>query len=81
MQKFFKQLVSVLIAVGLWTMTRPREEFGGVYGSRTRHHLIESQRSKPIDGDAMKLVAHAGFEPAISSLRGRHPRPLDECAM
>ena len=26
------------------------------------------------------LVAHAGFEPAISSLRGRCPKPLDECA-
>ncbi len=26
------------------------------------------------------LVAHAGFEPAISALRGRCPRPLDECA-
>ena len=26
------------------------------------------------------VVAHAGFEPAISSLRGRCPKPLDECA-
>jgi hypothetical protein len=26
------------------------------------------------------LVAHTGFEPAISSLRGRCPGPLDECA-
>jgi hypothetical protein len=26
------------------------------------------------------LVAHTGFEPVISSLRGRCPRPLDECA-
>ena len=26
------------------------------------------------------LVAHAGFEPAISTLRGWCPRPLDECA-
>ena len=25
-------------------------------------------------------VAHAGFEPAISTLRGWCPRPLDECA-
>ena len=24
-------------------------------------------------------VAHAGFEPAISALRGRRPGPLDEC--
>ena len=26
------------------------------------------------------MVAHAGFEPAISTLRGWCPRPLDECA-
>src|SRR6476620_5722636 len=28
-----------------------------------------------------ELVAHTGFEPVISALRGRCPRPLDECAM
>ncbi len=28
----------------------------------------------------MSLVAHTGFEPVISSLRGMCPRPLDECA-
>ena len=27
------------------------------------------------------LVAHTGFEPVISALRGRCPRPLDECAL
>jgi hypothetical protein len=27
-----------------------------------------------------ELVAHTGFEPVISSLRGRCPGPLDECA-
>jgi hypothetical protein len=27
------------------------------------------------------LVAHTGFEPVISSLRGRCPNPLDECAL
>ena len=27
-----------------------------------------------------RLVAHTGFEPVISSLRGRCPKPLDECA-
>ncbi len=26
-----------------------------------------------------RVVGHAGFEPAISSLRGRCPKPLDEC--
>jgi hypothetical protein len=28
-----------------------------------------------------RLVAHRGFEPLISALRGRCPRPLDECAV
>ena len=26
------------------------------------------------------MVAHTGFEPVISAVKGRHPRPLDECA-
>ena len=26
------------------------------------------------------LVAHTGFEPVISALRGQRPKPLDECA-
>ena len=26
------------------------------------------------------MVAHTGFEPVISALRGRCPSPLDECA-
>ena len=26
-----------------------------------------------------ELVPHTGFEPVISALRGRCPRPLDEC--
>ena len=34
-----------------------------------------------IEGGAYVLqVAHAGFEPAVFALRGRCPRPLDECA-
>ena len=28
----------------------------------------------------IKMVAHRGFEPLISALRGRCPGPLDECA-
>jgi hypothetical protein len=28
----------------------------------------------------LHVVAHTGFEPVISALRGRCPRPLDECA-
>ena len=31
-------------------------------------------------GVYLLLVAHTGFEPVISSLRGRCPKPLDECA-
>ena len=31
--------------------------------------------------DSALLVAHTGFEPVISSLRGRCPKPLDECAV
>ncbi len=27
------------------------------------------------------MVAHTGFEPVISALRGRCPEPLDECAI
>ncbi len=27
------------------------------------------------------FVAHTGFEPVISALRGLRPRPLDECAV
>ena len=27
------------------------------------------------------MVAHAGFEPAVSALRGRRPSPLDEWAL
>ncbi len=30
---------------------------------------------------AQFMVAHRGFEPLISALRGRCPRPLDECAI
>ena len=28
----------------------------------------------------IRRVAHTGFEPVISALRGRRPGPLDECA-
>src|SRR5690349_14399314 len=31
-------------------------------------------------GPCQNLVAHTGFEPVVSALRGRCPRPLDECA-
>ena len=32
-----------------------------------------------IPPDGVVLVPHTGFEPVISALRGRCPRPLDEC--
>ena len=32
------------------------------------------------DSKKGRLVAHRGFEPLISALRGRCPGPLDECA-
>src|SRR5690606_16888220 len=34
----------------------------------------------PEQSGACVVVAHTGFEPVISALRGRCPRPLDECA-
>ena len=37
-------------------------------------------KSPPCGGLLHELVAHRGFEPLVSSLRGRCPRPLDECA-
>ena len=30
-------------------------------------------------GQVIWVVPHTGFEPVISALRGRCPRPLDEC--
>ena len=40
--------------------------------------VIRTNESGPQAGRSM--VAHTGFEPVISALRGRCPRPLDECA-
>lgn len=45
----------------------------------------QTKRLKPpangLETVCMRIwVAHAGFEPAISALRGRCPGPLDECA-
>ena len=44
---------------------------------RGRKIALEGEKQEIID---LSLVAHTGFEPVISSLRGRCPRPLDECA-
>jgi hypothetical protein len=40
-------------------------------------NIIKLNRGKS-QGD---MVAHTGFEPVVSSLRGTRPRPLDECAV
>ena len=38
-----------------------------------------SVREDAPGADEARLVPHTGFEPVISALRGRCPRPLDEC--
>ena len=48
-------------------------------GIRTRD-LSLAGRAQGAHSGAMKLVAPAGFEPAISALRGLRPRPLDDGA-
>ncbi len=45
--------------------------------SGTIHVAAPGLRSK---ANLALVVAHTGFEPVISSLRGRCPKPLDECA-
>ena len=46
--------------------------------------FADTRSSRPPDCSGgllgFALVAHAGFEPAISALRGQCPGPLDECA-
>ena len=42
-------------------------------------HQIREQENW--GGELVWLVAHRGFEPLVSALRGRCPRPLDECAV
>ena len=42
--------------------------------------LDKDRTSSKSGSHTRNLVAHTGFEPVISSLRGRCPRPLDECA-
>ncbi len=43
--------------------------------------VITKREPKPAPADSSHVVAHRGFEPLISALRGRCPRPLDECAV
>ena len=42
---------------------------------------VQAEERARASGLSAVLVAHAGFEPAISALRGRCPGPLDECAV
>jgi hypothetical protein len=50
------------------------------YSSCRYHRIKIGLPLKEVLIIATELVAHTGFEPVISSLRGRCPRPLDECA-
>lgn len=59
----------------------------GGRASSTRRYLTPKKYKQPPRGVAfvpfmgpVLLVAHTGFEPVVSSLRGRCPGPLDECA-
>ena len=46
---------------------------------RNPRKFSPESKSLTISGEAE--VAHTGFEPVISALRGRRPGPLDECAI
>ena len=54
-------------------------------GDKTRQlpHLWRKEQARPAYASRalLPLVAHGGFEPPISTLRGWCPRPLDECAV
>jgi hypothetical protein len=68
--------------------TRPRDDFYSV-ATRLLHSACKPTITKhprpladlPEMCDAKQEVAHTGFEPVISALRGRCPGPLDECAL
>ena len=42
--------------------------------------LAKLEKDRPGTLAGQDGVAHTGFEPVVSALRGRRPRPLDECA-
>ena len=44
------------------------------------NYCCAKYRVRILYGLRRKKVAHTGFEPVISALRGRCPSPLDECA-
>jgi hypothetical protein len=39
----------------------------------------DNKKASPVELAYFYLVPHEGFEPSISSLRGKCPGPLDEC--
>ena len=55
-------------------------DLAGLLGRRGRENSRTYAVFPDCLGRAGWLVAHRGFEPLISALRGRCPRPLDECA-
>ena len=64
-------------------------ELMGRVATRLLHlggRAFERERLEPLlslleMSQTCQMVAHTGFEPVISALRGRCPRPLDECAL
>ncbi len=52
-----------------------------IKGEMHRSEMSQAACILAWDNHEIYLVAHTGFEPVISALRGRCPRPLDECAM
>ena len=60
------------------TKTQAKAEFGAGDGNRTRVNSLEGYRTTIVLHPL--VVARAGFEPAISGLKGRRPSPLDERA-
>ncbi len=66
--KRYKRSYSIVLNLGVDPATGWRkQQWVSVKGTRK-------------DTEKRHLVAHTGFEPVISSLRGRCPKPLDECA-
>ncbi len=61
-------------------VVRRREVAAGPQDSTSQWTVRKRPGIDTIPGRFPKLVAHRGFEPLISALRGRCPRPLDECA-
>jgi hypothetical protein len=67
----------------------PRDVLGPLRSSRVHAQACVDDKGSdkgsaasnldPAERKGTSLVPHTGFEPVISALRGRCPRPLDEC--